>query len=146
MRSRARTHHSSRRSATPDVRYLTVDEVIAVFAAVIGRPVMRYPDGVSSAVGRPQQTVFGEDAYPTVAQKAAALMQSLAQNQPFVDGNKRIAWICGKLFLQLNGWTMHATDAEALDLFTNRVASGLTVDELAEWIVEHMSPFPQPIA
>jgi len=51
-------------------------------------------------------------------------MQSLAENQPFVDGNKRIAWICGKVFLQIHGFTINATDAEALDLFMNSIASG----------------------
>ena len=61
-------------------------------------------------------------------------MQSLAENQPFVDGNKRIAWICGKLFLQLHGFTMHASDEEGLDLFINRIAKGMTVEELATWI------------
>lgn len=82
---------------------------------------MRYPAGLSSAVGRPQQSAVGKDAYPTIFEKTAALMHSLAQNQPFVDGNKRIAWIAGKAFLQIHGHTMHATDAEGLDLFMNRV-------------------------
>jgi death-on-curing protein len=66
-------------------------------------------------------------------------MQSLAENQPFVDGNKRIAWICGKVFLELHGVTMHATDAEGLDLFTDRIAHGMTVPELAAWIDRHLS-------
>jgi death-on-curing protein len=112
----------------------------------IGNPVLRYPDGLASAVGRPQQSAFGEDAYPSVTLKAAALMQSLAENQPFVDGNKRIAWICGKLFLQLHGRTMHATDQEGLDLFLNRVANGMTVEDLADWIDRRLSAFgPIPL-
>lgn len=69
-------------------------------------------------------------------------MQSLAENQPFVDGNKRIAWICGKLFLQLHGLTMSATDEEGLDLFLNRIAKGMSVPELAEWIDHHVSVMP----
>jgi death-on-curing protein len=71
-------------------------------------------------------------------------MQSLAENQPFVDGNKRIAWICGKTFLQIHGLTMHATDAEGHDLFMNRIANGLTVPELAEWIERHVSLYRSP--
>jgi hypothetical protein len=47
----------------------------------------------ASAAERPQQSAFGEDAYPTITLKVAALMQSLAKNQPFVDCNNRIAWI-----------------------------------------------------
>jgi death-on-curing protein len=123
------------------VQYLSEDDVTAFYREAIGTPVLRYPDGLASAVGRPQQSAFGEDAYPTLFLKAAALMQSLAQNQPFVDGNKRIAWICGKLFLQLHGCTIRATDDEALDLFCNRVASGMTVEELADWIEARASAY-----
>ncbi|MHB8178973.1 MAG: type II toxin-antitoxin system death-on-curing family toxin [Vulcanimicrobiaceae bacterium] len=100
---------------------------------------MRNADGLSSAAGRPQQSAFGVDAYLTIPEKAAALMHSLAENQPFVDGNKRIAWISGKLFLQIHGYTMHATDDEAKELFLNRVANGMTIPELADWIVHHAS-------
>ena len=66
-------------------------------------------------------------------------MHSLAENQPFVDGNKRIAWISGKTFLQIHGYTMDANVQEALDLFMNRVAKGMTILELADWIGRHIS-------
>ncbi len=66
-------------------------------------------------------------------------MQSLAENQPFVDGNKRIAWICGKLFLQIHGYTMHATDKEGAELFLERIANGMTIEDLSEWISRHIS-------
>jgi death-on-curing protein len=123
------------------VQYLSAEDIVAFYAEVIGPPVLRSADGLASAVGRPQQTVFGEDAYPTLSLKAAALMQSLAQNQPLVDGNKRIAWIAGKVFLQIHGLTMHATDAEGLDLLGNRIATGMTVNELGDWIDRHLSLF-----
>ena len=115
--------------------------MIAFYREVIGAPDLRYPDGLSSAVGRPQQSAFGEDAYPTIQLKAAALMQSLAENQPFVDGNKRIAWIAGKLFLQIHGYTMHATDQEGKQLFLECVPNGMTFEDLAEWIGRHSSAF-----
>ena len=67
-------------------------------------------------------------------------MQSLAENQPFVDGNKRIAWISGKVFLKIHGLTMRANDADGLDLFVNRIAAGMTVDALATWISHHVAP------
>lgn len=123
------------------MQYLTEDDVLAFYREVIGEPVLRYRAGFASAIGRPQQSVFGEDAYPTLILKAAALMQSLAENQPFVDGNKRIAWISGKVFLQLHGYTMHATDEEGVKLFLNHIANGMTVEELADWIARHISPF-----
>ena len=123
------------------MQYLTEEDILAFYREAIGEPVLRYPAGFASAIGRPQQSVFGEDAYPTLTLKAAALMQSLAENQPFVDGNKRISWIAGKVFLQLHGYTMHATDEEGLELFMNRVANGMTVEDLADWIARHISSF-----
>jgi death-on-curing protein len=111
---------------------------------VIGKPYLRYPDGLASAVSRPQQSAFGEEAYPSLSLKAAALMNSLAENQPFIDGNKQIAWICGKIFLQIHGFTIQATDREGLDLFLKRIANGMTVPELAAWIDRHSSVYPLP--
>jgi death-on-curing protein len=119
------------------MQYLAVDDVVAFFAELIGTPVLRNPDGLQSAVARPQQSAFGSDAYPTIFLKAASLLQSLAQNQPFVDGNKRIAWICTKLFLQLHGITMRASESEGLDLMRDKVAQGLSVDAIASWIEDH---------
>ena len=118
------------------MQYLTEDDILAVYRETIGEPIVRNAGGLASAVGRPQQSAFGEDAYPSIFSKTAALMHSLAENQPFVDGNKRIAWISGKLFLQLHGLTMRASEEEGLALFAG-VALGMTVHELAAWIESH---------
>lgn len=122
-------------------RYLDVDEVLDVYRRAIGEPVIRNSDGLASAVARPQQSAFGEDAYPTLVLKAAALMQSLAENQPFLDGNKRIAWICGKLFVQLNGYSLKTLDVDANALFRHQIARGMTVIDLADWIAKHLEPY-----
>jgi len=119
------------------VQYLTADDVLEIYTQEIGTPELRSADGLHSAVGRPQASASGEDAYPSVFQKAAALMQSLAQNQPFVDGNKRIAWLCTKLFLQLHGLPMRATTEEGLRLLREQIPNRMTVDEIAGWIEEH---------
>jgi death-on-curing protein len=58
---------------------------------------------IEAAVGRPRSTAFGADAYPDLWTKAAALLQSLTRNHPFVDGNKRIGWIAATAFLTVNG-------------------------------------------
>ncbi|MEV4412691.1 Fic family protein [Catellatospora sp. NPDC049609] len=58
---------------------------------------------VESAVARPRGTAFGTDLYPDLWTKAAALLQSLTRNHPFVDGNKRIGWIAATAFLTVNG-------------------------------------------
>lgn len=64
---------------------------------------VRDPGLVESAVARPRSSVFGADAYPDLWTKAAALLQSLTRNHPFVDGNKRIGWITATAFLTVNG-------------------------------------------
>jgi len=87
-------------------------------------------------------SLFGQDAYPTLFLKAAALMHSLAQNQPFVDGNKRIAWLAGNAFLDVNGLNIIASAEEGNDLFRERIANGMTVDELADWLQSHSKEIP----
>ena len=123
------------------MQYLTAEDVVALYREGIGEPELRYCDGLASAVGRPQQSAFGEEVYPTLTLKAAALMQSLAENHCFVDGNKRIAWICTKVFLQLNEVTMHAGDVEGLDLLVDRVAHKISIVEIADWIARRVSDF-----
>ncbi len=107
------------------MQYLTVEDVVAFYAEAIGVPALRSPDGLASAVGRPQQSAFGEDAYPTIALKAAAL-------------DRMDLW---EAFLQLHGYT---TDKEALDLFMNFIANGMTVEDLAAWIERHLSASKPP--
>jgi death-on-curing protein len=73
---------------------------------------------LQSAIDRPRTTVFGEDAYKTFPEKAAALMHSLARNHPLVDGNKRLAWSATRTFCLLNGFdiNLNVDDAESLVL------------------------------
>lgn len=84
--------------------YLTVDDVLAAAEAHLGRPAEVGDYGLlESAVSRPQATVFGEDAYPGIHEKAAALLQSLVSNHALIDGNKRTAFVATALFYELNG-------------------------------------------
>ncbi|GMA40167.1 type II toxin-antitoxin system death-on-curing family toxin [Mobilicoccus caccae] len=71
--------------------YLTVED-LAILAAELGVPDVRDSGLLDSAAQRPASTAFGEDAYPDLATKAAALMSSIARNHALVDGNKRLAW------------------------------------------------------
>ena len=98
------------------VTYLSLDDVLAAAEAHLGRPAEVGDYGLlASAVARPQTTVFGEDAYPTVHAKAAALLQSLATNHALIDGNKRTAFVAAALFYELNGH--HVPGAAEDDLF-----------------------------
>ncbi len=83
--------------------YLTLDDVLAAAEAHLGHPPEVRDYGLlESAVARLQATVFGEDAYPTIHEKAAALLQSLCTNHALVDGNKRTAFVATALFYALN--------------------------------------------
>ncbi|GAB3351502.1 type II toxin-antitoxin system death-on-curing family toxin [Modestobacter lapidis] len=92
--------------------YLDIDDVLAL----AGQAAIRDVGLLASAVARPQATVFGEDAYPDLYTKAAALLHSLAGNHALVDGNKRLAWRACAVFLGLNGHRPHATQAEVVEL------------------------------
>ena len=86
------------------MKYPTFEQVLAVHHAVTGGDERILDAGaIQSAVARPQATAFGEDAYPNVWEKAAALMQSLACNHGFTDGNERTAWTVTMAFLTRNG-------------------------------------------
>lgn len=95
---------------------------------------------VHSALERPATTLMGTDAYPSIDTKAAAMTESLARNHPFMDGNKRSAWIALNHFLRINGHFIFSTQDEAFELI-QRVATGrLSLEQSAEWIEAHRRP------
>ena len=97
--------------------YLTLDDVLAAAEAHLGHPAEVGDYGLlESAIARPQATVFGEDAYSTLHEKAAALLQSLATNHALIDGNKRTAFVATALFYELNGYHVRGTEDELFDL------------------------------
>jgi death-on-curing protein len=127
-----------------EVAYLTIEEVLLLHARLIqrtgGSGGVRDLGLLDSALARPRATFGGEDLYPELWHKAAALMHSLIKNHPFVDGNKRTALTATGLFLELNGYTMTATNEEALD-FTRQVVLGkIDVEAMAAWLENHTRP------
>ncbi|MDE3133149.1 MAG: Fic family protein [Acidobacteriota bacterium] len=86
----------------PALDYLSVEDVLEIAVGVIGDVGIRDHGLLASAAGRPQSGAFGDDAYPTFAGKAAALMHSLARNRALIDGNKRLAWAATRTFCLLN--------------------------------------------
>ena len=89
---------------------------------------------VESAVWRPRATFGKKDLYPTLFDKAAALLQSLLKNHPFLDGNKRTAITSAGIFLKLNGHKLTNTHEEEVE-FTVRVYNErLTLKEITSWL------------
>jgi death-on-curing protein len=115
------------------VIYLTLDEILRVAERALGPDfVVRDHGLLESAVARPATSVFGQDAYPTLDDKAAALLHSLARNHSLVDGNKRLALAGVIAFYGVNGRRLTLTNDEAYDLVIG-VASGMldVVDGIA---------------
>ena len=112
-------------------RYLTVEQALRIArAAVGGRVHVRDVGLLEAAVHRPRASVLGQDAYPDLFTKAAALLHSLARNHPLVDGNKRLAWLATYVFCVKNGVELDAEDDPAYDLVA-AVASG-SLDDIGE--------------
>lgn len=124
-----------------DVRYLNIVELIIINEELIGgRSQLRDVDLLESAVLRPMTSAFGEDAYLTIHDKAAALFHSLSRNHAFVDGNKRTSVLATILFLQLNGYTVTWDETEALN-FVLKIAQGETDwDIIANWLQANSAP------
>ena len=106
----------------PEVDYLTLEDLLGLVSALHAGPV-RDLGLLDSACHRPQAGLLGQQAYPTLAGQAAALMHSLAGNHALVDGNKRLALLATVVFLRINGYHLDLTDQEAFDL-TVAVAAG----------------------
>lgn len=112
--------------------YLDLDDLMAAARAALAPQEVAVRDLglLQSALARPQASAFGEDAYPDLHVKAAALLESLTRNHALVDGNKRLAWVAMRLFLVLNGTDARVPSAEIGDEFVRSVAQGHL--ELAE--------------
>lgn len=125
------------------IRYLSVQEVIAINVAVI----QKYSPGeqigvknislLESAVFRPQSSAFGNDAYPTLFDKAAALFESIGQNHPFHNANKRTAFTALVIFIRYNGYHFVMNPKYAEDLTVDMVNHSYTFEQLSDIIREH---------
>jgi death on curing protein len=106
----------------PDVEYLSLEDLLGLVGALGAGPV-RDLGLLDSACHRPRSGLLGQEAYPTLAGKASALLHSLACNHALVDGNKRLALLGTVIFLRISGYYLDLTDDEAFDLILS-VAAG----------------------
>lgn len=120
-----------------EVDYLTVEGLLEIAAGIMGEVTVRDAGLLAAAAGRPQLTVYGDDAYPTFDEKAAALLHSLVRNHALVDGNKRLAWAATRIFCILNGHDLAYTVDDAEQLMLGAAAGQLDAPHLARWIRDH---------
>jgi len=118
------------------VEYLTLEDALALIEDLAVGPV-RDLGLLDSALHRPATMLWGHDAYATIDEKAAALLDSLVRNHPLVDGNKRLGWLATLVFLDINGQWVEASDNDAYRLVMDVAAGKLSLKEitsaLSQW-------------
>ena len=94
---------------------------------------LRDAGGLDAALARPQMTFGGEDLYPDLPDRAAALLHSLVMNHPFVDGNKRVGAMAAEFFLGINGVELIASDVEVIELTLATARGEMSAEAIAIW-------------
>lgn len=122
-------------------RYLTPEQVLFLHSRLIaetgGGHGLRDLGMLLLALGRPQGTFDGKDLYPDLFSKAAALIDSLVRNHPFVDGNKRTAITSAALFLRMNGYRLKVENEEMVRFTLACAQSQLSLDEIMDWFKQY---------
>jgi death on curing protein len=104
-----------------------------------GRPGLRDPGLLDSALAQPKMTVGGKFVHSTLFDKAAAYGFHVCRNHPFVDGNKRVAFVLMDIFLQKNGWEITASEEDAYSMMMLLASGKLSRPQLSGWLREHSS-------
>lgn len=114
--------------------FLDLEDLLDIAREAVGNNVVVGDYGLlESALARPRASVFGQDAYPDLHLKAAALLHSLARNHALVDGNKRLAWTACRTFLAINAHWISAPEDERFDFVIGVATGAMTgLDEIAE--------------
>lgn len=124
-----------------NTKYLTLDVVLAIHDDMVerygGSFGIRDLGLIQSAIARPQASFGGEDLYPTIIDKAAALFHSLIFNHAFTDGNKRTSLTSTARFLYINGYELTANKQELIDFPLKVENKHLDIDQIANWLQEH---------
>ena len=122
---------------TDEPRWLAKADIVElhdyVLARTGGSPGLRDEGLLESALARPSNR-WSYEGVEDIRELAATYGVGLAKNHPFIDGNKRAAFLCVGLFLELNGWRLTATDDDAVATFYAVASSGVDEDALAAWV------------
>ena len=119
-----------------DPRYLDIEDLLRIIELEAIGP-LRDLGLLDSAAARPRSSAFGVDAYPTLSEKAAALLDSIVGNHALVDGNKRLGWLATVAFLWINGHVLLAPEDDAYDMVISVAERRISITEsaaaLASW-------------
>ena len=115
------------------MEHLTVEDLLSIADEILDGPEIRDVGLLDSAAHRPQAGAFGQEAYPTIHDKAAALLDAVVRNHALVDGNKRLGWAAAAVFYDLNGFHLDPPSVdEAVDLVVAVAASHLDLSKLSQ--------------
>lgn len=118
--------------------YISVEEALELHAVVLGltRGTLGVRDmgGLLGALERPKSAFGGKEMFLDVFSKAAALIESVARNHPFIDGNKRVSYLIGTAFLHKNGYALTPKEGEIVDFMLWVVTKKPEVKEIAAWL------------
>jgi death-on-curing protein len=124
------------------MRYLTLNELLQLHRRLVeqsgGSTGIHSVEALESVLAQPRMTFSGEDLYPTIAEKAAALGFSLIMNHPFVDGNKRTGHAAMEVFLLLNGYEIGASVDEQEQVVLQLAAGELDRKAFTAWVLRHV--------
>ena len=127
------------------MKYLYPKQVLYLYQQIIrqsgGTIGLRDEGLLESAVYRPQASFGGQDLYPDLFSKAAALGHSLILNHPFVDGNKRVGFEAMRLMLRMNRFDLHASMDAKFDFVTDVAKGNVTEQAIADWLKQHSRPY-----
>ena len=116
------------------VEYLILEDLLGLVRRLSLGPV-RDLGLLDAAVARPRSSAFGEDAYPTVKLKAAALLHSIVTNHSLVDGNKRLGWLATSVFLDVNGEPVDLEDDDAFQLVLDVAGGRVGVEDIVDRLI-----------
>lgn len=123
------------------ISYVSLDVVLAIHDDMIdrygGSHGIRDLGLIQSAIARPQSSFGGEDLYPYIFDKAAALFHSLIFNHAFVDGNKRTTIVSTARFLSMNGYELEVSEKEFVAFPLQVENKHLSIEEISNWLQKH---------
>lgn len=123
------------------MKILTLRQILLLHELMIkkygGSPGVRDRGMFESAIHRPFATFAGADLYPDVYLKAGALIQSIVKNHPFVDGNKRTAYVSAFMFLKKNNIDLSIEKGTGIKFMLSVANKNLSVDEISSWLKKH---------
>lgn len=126
------------------IRYLSASDLYNLNDEVTeGHTYVRDIHLLNSAAKRPEIVVFGEEQFPSLSEKAASLLHSLAYHHLFADGNKRTAFKAVTLFLQVNGYRLTWDRETEYDFILEIAQGGLEVAEIAQRLALYIEPAPE---